>query len=97
VRAALFAAMLFSVFTITYRLLLPFVSLYTDGVTEAVDASGKFYGEDRLLALLNSRSFVCAQSVCETVKADVDAFVGKVEQFDDITMLCLCYNGGMTL
>ncbi|MBQ9859403.1 MAG: hypothetical protein IJO76_01840 [Clostridia bacterium] len=31
----LFAAMLFSVFTITYRLLLPFVSLYTDGVTDA--------------------------------------------------------------
>ena len=29
----------------------------------------------------------------ETVRADVDAFVGKAEQFDDLTMLCLEYKG----
>ena len=27
------------------------------------------------------------------VKADVDAFAGEAEQFDDITMLCLTYYG----
>ena len=34
------------------------------------------------------------QEICAAVKADVDAFVGDAPQFDDITMLCLSYNGG---
>ena len=29
----------------------------------------------------------------EAVRADVDAFVGEAEQFDDLTMLCLQYLG----
>ncbi|MBE5782595.1 MAG: hypothetical protein E7329_04675 [Clostridiales bacterium] len=67
--------------------------LYTDGVTEATNESEKLYGEERLLKLLNTHSFASAQIICEAVKADVDAFVGNAEQFDDITMLCLRYNG----
>lgn len=67
--------------------------LYTDGVTEATDANEQLYGEARLLNLLNSQPITSAQSVCERIKADVDAFVGEAEQFDDITMLCLRYNG----
>ena len=67
--------------------------LYTDGVTEATDAGEKLYGEQRLLRLLNSQPVSSAQSVCEAVKADVDAFVGDAEQFDDITMLCLTWHG----
>lgn len=34
-----------------------------------------------------------ARNICEAVKADVDAFVGAAEQFDDITMLCLKWKG----
>jgi len=67
--------------------------LYTDGVTEATDANEQLYGEERLLKLMNGQAAVSARSVCERVKADVDAFVGEAEQFDDITMLCLRYNG----
>ena len=69
------------------------IYLYTDGVTEATDAGEKLYGEERLLKLLNSQPIASSQSVCEAVKADVDAFVGEAEQFDDITMLCLTYHG----
>ncbi len=68
--------------------------LYTDGVTEANDASGRLYGEDRLISLLNrTEKDVSARELCETVKRDVDGFVGKAAQFDDLTMLALRYCG----
>ena len=67
--------------------------LYTDGVTEATDAGENLYGEERLLSLLRSQHSASAKAVCEAVKADVDAFAGEAEQFDDITMLCLHYTG----
>lgn len=67
--------------------------LYTDGVTEATDAEEQLYGEQQLLSLLNQIQNADVKSICDAVKADVDAFVGEAEQFDDITMLCLRYNG----
>lgn len=67
--------------------------LYTDGVTEATDASNELYGENRLAALLDASTGADAQHICAAVKADVDAFVGEAPQFDDMTMLCLAYHG----
>ena len=67
--------------------------LYTDGVTEATDAHEQLYGEQRLLTLLNRHPAATSKDLCDAVKADVDAFVGEAEQFDDITMLCLTWYG----
>ena len=69
------------------------IYLYTDGITEATDANNALYGEDRLLELLNRHKDADAETICRVVKEDVDAFVGDAPQFDDITMLCLKYNG----
>lgn len=69
------------------------IYLYTDGVTEATDLNQKLYGDTRLKDLLNSHEFVSDKDLCDTVKTDVDTFVGKAEQFDDITMLCLTWHG----
>jgi serine phosphatase RsbU (regulator of sigma subunit) len=69
------------------------ICLYTDGVTEATNAAEKLYGEERLLALMNQQRGASANGICEAIKADVDAFVGEAEQFDDITMLCLTWHG----
>ena len=33
--------------------------------------------------------------ILPAVKADIDAFVGEADQFDDITMLCLEYKAKM--
>lgn len=63
--------------------------LYTDGVTEAHNCGKQLYGEDRLLSCLERNHDKDVQSLCRRVKADVDAFAGEQEQFDDITMLCL--------
>lgn len=70
------------------------IYLYTDGVTEATDSESNLYGEERLLALLNSMGDLSGEEICRAVKADIDAFVGDAPQFDDITMLYLKYNGG---
>ena len=67
--------------------------LYTDGVTEATDTEEKLYGDARLQQQLNLHHGESARAICDAVKADVDAFAGEAEQFDDITMLCLTWHG----
>jgi len=69
------------------------IFLYTDGVTEATDSNNELFGEDRLLATVNSQEFESMEELCRRVKADVDAFVGEAPQFDDITMVALKYVG----
>ncbi len=69
------------------------IYLYTDGVTEAMNKDNALYGEDRLLDVLCANAASDTQAICDAVKADVDLFVGEAPQFDDITMLCLRFNG----
>ena len=65
---------------------------YTDGVTEATDMDKQLYGMDRLNSVLNLKCAECSpEETLRLVKADIDAFVGGADQFDDITMLCLEY------
>ena len=66
--------------------------LYTDGVTEATSASQELYGEARLQAALNGARDLPVHQLLPRIKADIDAFVGDAEQFDDITMLGLYYH-----
>lgn len=68
------------------------IYLYTDGVTEANDSAETLYGEERLLNVMNSVQDAGTRTICESVKLDIDSFVGEAAQFDDITMLCLKYN-----
>jgi len=65
--------------------------LYTDGVVEATDIQNKLYGEQRLKEFLNNNLNFDAEETINKLKEDIDRFVGKVEQFDDITMLELIY------
>ncbi len=64
---------------------------YTDGVTEATNASAELFGMGRLALSLNRVKDSSAEEILAAVKADVDAFVGDAPQFDDITMLCLSF------
>ena len=67
------------------------IFLYTDGVPEATNADNALYGMSRLENILNQTVDKSPISLLPAVKADIDAFVGDVPQFDDITMLCLTY------
>jgi sigma-B regulation protein RsbU (phosphoserine phosphatase) len=67
--------------------------LYTDGVTEATNAQIELFGEARLQDALNEKEDATAEDRCKRILADIDAFVGEAEQFDDITMLSVNYYG----
>ena len=69
------------------------IFLYTDGVPEATNAGNELYGTERMMAVLNTCPGLEPEQVLANVKADVDRFVGTAPQFDDLTMLCVRYNG----
>ena len=69
------------------------VFVYTDGVPEANNAEGEFYGLKRMEAALNQAAKESPQGILAAVKADVEKFVNGATQFDDLTMLCIAYNG----
>ncbi len=67
--------------------------VYTDGVPEAIDLSEEQYGTDRMLAALNRSKDQPMTKLLPGVKADIDAFAGGADQFDDITMIGFRYIG----
>lgn len=67
--------------------------LYTDGVTEANDNYSGFYGEDFLKNVLDKHSSEDLESIINTVEDDVRAFSNYQEQFDDMTMFIIRYDG----
>ena len=69
--------------------------LYTDGVTEAMNAGGELYGRQRLFtALTAARGAGDAVKLVDAVRDDVREFVGTTERSDDLTILALRWNGG---
>jgi sigma-B regulation protein RsbU (phosphoserine phosphatase) len=67
--------------------------LYTDGVPEATDKDDNMFGTDRMIVALNSEPEADPEKTIENVRSHIDSFVKDAEQFDDITMLCIEYNG----
>ncbi|SKB72925.1 Stage II sporulation protein E (SpoIIE) [Lachnospiraceae bacterium] len=67
--------------------------VYTDGVAEATNSDQELYGTERMLAALNSEPDALPEKILSNVMNDINGFVNGAEQFDDITMLCLRYNG----
>ena len=65
--------------------------LYTDGVTEATNINKELYGNDRLQNYLNNNVSKSLTDTINGLKKDIDNFVGKEKQFDDITMLELLF------
>ena len=67
--------------------------VYTDGVPEACNAEQEFFGLERIVSALNQVADETPQKILESVHSAVDAFVADAPQFDDLTMMCLQYNG----
>jgi len=63
--------------------------LYTDGVTEAVDAQGEFFGDERLLAALQSSNGTGPDQTCEAVWSALQAYQAGASQEDDVTLLAV--------
>ena len=65
--------------------------LYTDGVTEAIDGKGGFFGEDRLQDVLRPFAGASAREVVEAVVERVRAFADATAQSDDIAAMAVRY------
>jgi serine phosphatase RsbU (regulator of sigma subunit) len=64
--------------------------LYTDGITEALSASGEAYGDDRLAEWLAASGGDEAAALVTSLVANVERFVDGAEASDDLTTLILC-------
>ena len=69
--------------------------VYTDGVPEAINEAEEQYGMKRLVDVLNRNRDLSQKELLPVVRQDIRDFVGKAEQFDDITMLGFHWFGPM--
>ena len=65
--------------------------VYTDGVPEATDAENALFGTTRMLEALNAHANESPKQILHGVRQAVNEFVSDMEQFDDLTMMCLEY------
>jgi len=65
------------------------ILIYSDGLTEAVNERGEFYGEERLFALLQKLSDLSAQEMGEKLLGDVREFVSHSRFGDDLSLVVL--------
>jgi len=63
--------------------------VYSDGVTEARDAYGVFFDDDRLHALLPSLRGLTAEAAGRRILATVDAFTADAPPHDDLSLIVL--------
>ncbi len=68
---------------------------YTDGLTEAEDVHGDYFGEDRLADIFRREAGagMSAQMILARINDAVDTFVGDAPPFDDLTLLVVRYTG----
>jgi sigma-B regulation protein RsbU (phosphoserine phosphatase) len=67
--------------------------VYTDGVTEAMNAQKNFFDDERLTAYLRTAGTSSVEQMIASAHMEIKAFVNDAPQYDDITMLTLRYAG----
>ncbi len=66
---------------------------YTDGVTEEVDKHGDFFGKERLLSILQAQNTGSPEKIVREILKALEKFRGKMETYDDTTVLAFKYYG----
>ncbi len=69
------------------------IFVYTDGLPEANELHNDLFGTDRMLKALRAAEDGSPEQILHAVDAAVSGFVGNAPQFDDLTMLCVQFNG----
>jgi len=67
--------------------------LYTDGITEAENKNEELYSENRLMKCINIYLREHPMGIIKQVAMDVAVHVDGHQQSDDLTMLCIVYDG----
>ena len=65
--------------------------LYTDGLTEAMDAKHQQFGLQRVKETINEQPNTSSQQLLDSMLIAQSKFVGGAEQSDDLTMLAVKY------
>ena len=68
------------------------IVLFTDGVTEAMNAEGDPFGEERLAAVIEGHGDLRFEELRERILREIRVFVGSTPQHDDMTMVLLKIN-----
>jgi sigma-B regulation protein RsbU (phosphoserine phosphatase) len=63
--------------------------LYTDGITEAMDADSDLFGDARLGRLITEHGHMDTADLRERILREIEAFVGGADQHDDMTMILI--------
>jgi serine phosphatase RsbU (regulator of sigma subunit) len=62
---------------------------FTDGVTEATNASGELFGTNHLAKLLEDHQDESAEKIAQVIHVAIKHFTGSTPQSDDLTILVL--------
>jgi sigma-B regulation protein RsbU (phosphoserine phosphatase) len=65
------------------------VFLYTDGVTDALNAQGQEFGEQRLLRLLDEHRHAAAGQMIDAIASALHRHVGETPRADDVTIVAV--------
>ncbi|MDR1415720.1 MAG: SpoIIE family protein phosphatase [Odoribacteraceae bacterium] len=68
------------------------ILVYTDGVTEAQDARGRFYGKERLLDLVQGLENDAPEEAVQAVLADLKCYSGEANEADDLAMISILFH-----
>jgi sigma-B regulation protein RsbU (phosphoserine phosphatase) len=63
--------------------------LYTDGISEAMNVDGDYFGETRLADLAQQYADLRSEELSARILGEVKAFAGAAAQHDDMTMVLL--------
>jgi serine phosphatase RsbU (regulator of sigma subunit) len=66
-----------------------FLVFFTDGVTEARNSDGEFYGDERLEQVIKSRDWLSAGNLLEAIVENVDLFTTGTPPADDLTVVVM--------
>jgi phosphoserine phosphatase RsbU/P len=67
--------------------------LYTDGISEAMNANDEEWGEDRLAALVRERIHKAPEEILADIFVGADAFAAGEPQHDDMTAMVFSFRG----
>jgi serine phosphatase RsbU (regulator of sigma subunit) len=70
------------------------VVIYSDGVTEAANSAGEFFGKKRLRQIVKAHEADSCTQLHDAIHAGVSAFTEDAAQSDDITVVVLQYRQG---
>ncbi|MDH3251653.1 MAG: serine/threonine-protein phosphatase [Ignavibacteria bacterium] len=70
-----------------------FVCVYSDGLTEAQNPAGQFYGDRAVLELLEQIAGLPLEQIGERLLAEVDRFIGEAKRHDDLSLLLVRRTG----